>query len=182
MERMNEDGAWGKNGPAENGQVAFNNFYHHLRAFFWELTSAFDTLLQLVNRQYELGLDQRDVRWDTVPKKPCHRRVRMHIPRKLANGYIRELFADVAEYINLAHRGTVSAEVLWFPPNPPDPADRATATSAIAVGLLAIGGRGRGSGEPIAMCKDYGSKVQAFIREVLDEIGESEPATGSNWS
>ena len=179
---MNEDGAWGKNGPAENGQVAFNNFYHHLRAFFWELTSAFDTLLQLVNRQYELGLDQRDVLWDTVSKKLSQRRELKPLLRKLAKGYSSEWFTDVREYRNFAHRGTVAAEVLWFPPNPPDPADRATATSAIAVGLLAIGGRGRGSGEPIAMCKDYGSKVQAFIREVLDEIGESEPATGSNWS
>ena len=177
LERMNEDGAWGKDGPAKNGQIAFNNFYHHLRAFFWELTSAFDTLLQFINRKYELGLDQRAVRWDTISKALSERSEHKKLLRDLTSGYNSAWYTDVREYRNFAHRGTVVAEVFWYPPDPVDPADRDTATSAIGISLLAIGGSGRGSGEPIAMCKDYGSKVQSFIYEVLAQIGEPEAAT-----
>ncbi len=178
VDRMKEDDAWGEAGITTKGQGHYNRFSYSLRAFFWELTSAFDTLLQHINRKYELGLDQRDVLWDTVSKELSQRKEHKKLLRRLAKGYNSTWFTEVREYRNFAHRGTVFTEIYWFRPDPVDPADRDTATSAVGILLLAIGGGGRGSGEPIAMCKDYGSKVQTFIHEVLDQIGESEAAIG----
>ena len=35
-----------------------NQFHWHLRAFFWELNAAFDTLLHWMNQTYQLGIPE----------------------------------------------------------------------------------------------------------------------------
>jgi len=84
-----------------------NMFHWHIRAFFWELTAVFDTILNWANQRYSFGLEERNVTWGNV----CDASASNH-PQEwdktqivLKSAYNSKWFYEVRKYRNFAHRG-----------------------------------------------------------------------------
>lgn len=148
----------------------FNKFYHYLRAFFWELCAAFDTLLQEINRRLELGISEREVDWSTVSQALSVRPKYKRFLSKLSKGYNSDWFSEVREYRNFAHRGTILIEAFGVDYDlKPEKGVRFA-----GVMLRPVGG-GRGAGEPVALCRNYGKQVDDLVRWALGELDRNRP-------
>ena len=86
-------------------QADINIFHWHLRAYFWELIAAFDTMLQWANQRYKFGLSEVEVRWKKIPKQA--RKYQAEWDQKYAlleETWNSSWFYEVRMYRNFAHR------------------------------------------------------------------------------
>lgn len=171
-DQLLEDDAWADGAFTDKGREGFNKLYHNVRAFFWELIAAFDTLLQEINRRLKLGLDEREVDWTTISLALSTKRELRRFRRQLNVGYNSPWFADVREWRNFAHIGTISAETVGWS-NDADPTVRLRAVQ------LRPHGTRRGGGDPLELCKYYGTSVQEFVRWALEELERIAPSAGA---
>jgi hypothetical protein len=148
----------------------FNKFYHYLRAFFWELCASFDTLLQEINRRLELSISEREVGWNTVSQALSVKPEYKKFLSKLSRGFNSEWFTEVREYRNFAHRGTIIVESASLT------SDLGTDRRGRLVGLMLrpVSG-GRGAGEPVVLCREYGKHVDELVRWALGELDGLRP-------
>lgn len=175
-EQMKDSGTLDENKEyTKEWHTYFNKFYHNLRAFFWELTASFDTLLQEINRRFSLGIDESDVRWDTVSKALSGQRKYKRFLSRLSEGYGSPWFTEVREYRNFAHRGTVAVEAMAI-----DSEFHPEAGVQFGGMMLRPLARGRGAGEPIALCKEYGTRVRELILWALEELDSLAPTDKSD--
>lgn len=155
---------------SDEAQMDFNKLYHNLRGFFWELCASFDTLLQEINRRFELGIQERDVDWSTASEALSQRPEHKKFLRKLSKGYNSRWFTEVREYRNFAHRGTIMVE--GFAMGSESRPEEGPLFSGMM--LRPISG-GRGAGEPIALCRNYGKHVDELVRWALHETDRIRP-------
>jgi len=92
----------------ESIQIEINQLHWHIRAFFWELVASFDTILQWVNQEYELGIHERKVNWCEIKKHNSKNNLlQADWSRKksiLEKAWESEWFYEVRLYRNFAHR------------------------------------------------------------------------------
>lgn len=137
----------------------------YLGAFFFELMSAYDTLLQELNIlcAYDLGLKPEGVRWD---------KIKDNLPEKLAEymekEWEKEWFDKVRRYRNIAtHHYLVplsSGKVGW--------GDRPLDYSWHDVYMLYQDKEGNLKEEEIKVCTDYLNNMVRYISSVWEQIEE----------
>ena len=148
--------------------LAHRQLEWYLSAFFFELMSAYDTLLQELNivYAYDLGLKPKDVRWAT--KKDELQKV--ELPKELLQ-YMREeqkkeWFKKVREYRNMAtHHYLIpisSWEIGWGD----EPLDYTTHK----VHIHYLGEEGHFKDENVKICKEYLNNMVKYIRYVWKQL------------
>lgn len=86
-------------------QENIDKFHWHLRAYFWELVAAFETMLQWANQRYELGLEEKEVVWKNMPKKAGKDQSEWDNKHKVFESvWESPWFFEVRMYRNFAHR------------------------------------------------------------------------------
>jgi hypothetical protein len=92
----------------EKLQADLNQFFWHIRGFFWELVASFDTILQWVNQKYELGEKEDKVRWDNINTGNCKsKELQAEWEKKheiLEDAWQSEWYYEVNKYRNFSHR------------------------------------------------------------------------------
>lgn len=98
-------------------QDQLNAFHWHLRAFFWEIVSAFDAMLHWSNRRFELSVKERDVGWDTIEKGNAQVDAGTWAKKRsiLRTTWESEWFFEVRQYRNFAHRSFLLLQVSYGP-------------------------------------------------------------------
>lgn len=92
----------------------------HLDAFFFELMSAFDYLLQEVNVRYQLGLSVRDVEWRKLTNRAQGKGVTLAVLADIEQARQQEEFKKIVEYRNmLTHRRLAPIEERYVLSNQP---------------------------------------------------------------
>lgn len=149
-------------GPAAPELQKLNStFYFHFRGFFWEMWASWDSLLQAVNRQLDLGIPPRDVELKRVLSElrvgsDCGALVEVLTKARGSNW-----FRQVREYRHFAHMGTVPSDVVAVGSDPPGGPK----------GPKRVAGRMvPGMGEPIAACREYGEQMEEFVKSALEEL------------
>lgn len=87
-------------------QEITNMMHWHIRAFFWELAAAFDTLLQWVNVRYELRIPENQVRPLDIGTRKARKDKEVWKQKLLVieQAWLSEWCFEVLEYRNSAHR------------------------------------------------------------------------------
>jgi len=89
-----------------------SQFHWHIRAFFWELVSSFDVILQWENYRYELGIQENDVKWDRISEKVGKaKKDQLDWNRQYAileDAWNSDWFFEIRQYRNFAHRAFIS--------------------------------------------------------------------------
>ncbi len=90
-------------------QTNANMFHWHIRAFFWELTALFDTILNWANQRYGFGFEERKVTWGNVRDASANSRPSEWAEKQamLESAYSSDWFYEVRKYRNFAHRGFI---------------------------------------------------------------------------
>lgn len=88
-------------------------FRRHVRSFFWELVSTFDTILCWANRRYSLGINECDVDWSSIKAKAKKgAKDQDDWDKKFAllqSTKNSPWFFEVSQYRNFAHRAHLFA-------------------------------------------------------------------------
>lgn len=85
-------------------QDQINVFHWHIRAFFWELDAAFDTMLVWCNQKYQLNIAEKNVTWKEVSTRSSAQADWLQKLAILQTAYDSEWFYEVRQYRNFAHR------------------------------------------------------------------------------
>jgi len=135
----------------------------YLDAFFFELMSAYDTLLQELNIVCDLGLKSKDVRWDTLKGK---------LPEKLGK-YMEEereeeWFEKVRKYRNMAthhsYLWTGRWKVTW--------GDKPWDYSEHGVSMFYLDDAGTLKHEEISACINHLKNMVKHIQQVWKEMAQ----------
>ena len=121
----------------------------HLDAFFFELVSSFDCLLQEINERYELQIPEDKVSWDILKRKEYRSKIPAKLFQLLEKEWNKDWLKKVRGYRNTAtHRSYSPTSKSWVGfiprghPHMPEP-DYVEMWS------------GKGEHEPIQNCKEY---------------------------
>ena len=145
--------------------LAYNQLKWYLDAFFFELMSACDTLLQELNivYAYDLGLKPEDIRWYKIKGK---------LPKRLVE-YMekergKEWFDKVRRYRNIATHHylvpTSSGKVGW--------GDKPLDYTTHDVSMPYLDNTGNIKSEDINVCKDYLKNMVRYISSVWEKMAE----------
>lgn len=138
----------------------------YLEAFFFELMSAYDTLLQELNivYAYDLGLKPEDVRWG--------KKIKNRLPQKIVENIDKERrqdwFYKVQRYRNTAtHHYTVplGSGTVGFGDNPLDYSEH-------DVSMHYLDKAGNVANEDINTCKNYLKKMVKHISSIWEVMAE----------
>ena len=99
--RKNEDA---DDATKRRARQEVNQFHWHMRALFWEVVAAFDITLQWANKKYRLGIDEREVHWDSICKKAKDSHKWCKEFEVLKQVWESEWYFEVRGYRNFAHR------------------------------------------------------------------------------
>jgi len=92
-----------------------NQLYWHLRSFFWELIATYDTILQWVNSNFEIGLNESDVNYNNVKKNVSNAKKDVKdckiVFSKLEVAHETEWFFEVRNYRNFSHRSFLNVQL-----------------------------------------------------------------------
>ena len=145
--------------------LAHRQLEWYLGAFFFELMSAYDTLLQELNilYAYDLGLKPESVRWekikDTLPEK---------LAEYMEKEWEKEWFDRVRRYRNMAtHQYLVplsSGKVGW--------GDKPLDYSSHDVSMLYQDKEGNLKREEIKVCSDYLNDMVRYISSVWEKMAQ----------
>lgn len=157
--------------PPRRIQQDFNKLHHNLRAFFWELCSAFDTLLQEINRRLALGIPVAEVYWHKVSLELSERGEYKKFLKKLEKEFNSPWFVEVREYRNFAHRGTllVTAFGVDYEFRPDE------GVHLVGLMLTPSSHAGRGHGEMITLCESHCTKMKALVEKAFQELDAIRP-------
>ncbi len=141
--------------------LAHRQLKWYLDAFFFELMSAYDTLLQELNIVYDLGLATDKVRWETIKDK---------LPEELVNymekEWRREWFKKVRQYRNTAaHHSyiwTGSGKLLLV--------DSPWHYTEHEVSIYHLDDAGNAVAERIGVCRDLLGSMIDHIHQVWQEM------------
>jgi len=150
--------------------LAHRQLKWYLDAFFLELVSAYDTLLQELNIVYahDLGLKPKQVRWDT--KKG--RLLKDKLPEKLL-GYMetertKEWFKNVRQYRNMAaHQSYLPSGWMkagW--------GDKPWDYAEHEVSIYYIDDTGEAKEEKISVCPTYLKNMVEHVHQVWQEMAQ----------
>jgi len=79
----------------------------HLDAFFFELMSAFDCLLQEVNVHYQLGLEEEDVKWRKLKECAENKGVTLTVLADIEQARQQDQFKKIVKYRNMVTHRTI---------------------------------------------------------------------------
>ncbi len=143
----------------------------YLDAFFFELMSACDTLLQELNIVYahDLGLKPKQVRWDNTPKGKL---LKDKLPEKLLEymetGRTKEWFKDVRQYRNMAahihYVPTISIQTGW--------GDKPWDYVEHEMSICYVDDTGKLKEERIGACPTYLKNMVRHIQQVWKEMAQ----------
>ena len=139
--------------------------------FFFELFSAYDTLLQEINVVYQLGFRMDDVRWssrkttvDTIKKRLSENDT--VLCTMMQKEQAKPWFRNVKRYrIMAAHWN-----VLRMPEMTAGGGESIWDDHEVEVSLLRVMGKERIVAEPIKTCSQYLNRMIAHIHAVWDEM------------
>jgi len=87
----------------------------HIRAFFWELISTFDIMLEWANQKYSLGIPVDKVRWNTIRKASLNIGADhdkwLEKYSLLSAAYDSDWFYEIKRYRNFAHRSFLGVQI-----------------------------------------------------------------------
>ena len=146
--------------------LAHRQLEWYLDAFFFELMSAYDTLLQELNIVYEIGFKLDEVRWND--KKPT--KFMNALPEKITN-YMdiernKDWFKKVRKYRNMATHHYLVPISSWETGWGDEPLDYTTHE----VHIHYLGEGADFKGEDVKMCKKYLNNMVKYIRSVWKEM------------
>ena len=149
--------------------LAHRQLKWYLDAFFFELTSAYETLLQELNifYAYDLGLEPRQIRWDTQKDKLT----KVELPEKLLE-YMRkergkDWFKNVYKYRNMAaHHPYIptGATTGWT--------GEKTSWDYHQVSIYYLDDTGKAIVERIEKCPRYLMMILKHIQQVWQEMAQ----------
>jgi len=149
--------------------LAYRQLHWYLDAFFFELTSAYETLLQELNivYAYDLGLEPKKICWDT--KKDKLKKV--ELPEKLLN-YMRkerkeDWFKNVYKYRNVAahqHYIPTGSATGWT--------GEKTSWDYHKVSIFYLDDTGKLIVEKIEECPRYLMRLAKHIQQVWQEMAQ----------
>jgi len=139
----------------------------YLDAFLFELMSAYDILLQELNVVYELGLEIKEVRWDSGGKNNFAGQLRCKAGKELA------------KYIEEERRKDWFYEVQWYRNttthhyrNPISGTRRIGSLYLTNVHLQYIDKKGESKFKKISICKTYLSNMVNYISSVWGKMAQ----------
>jgi hypothetical protein len=145
--------------------LAHRQLKWYLEAFFFELMSAYDTLLQELNiiYAYDLKLKREDVRWDKIKDKLPER-----LTKHMEEEWQQEWFHKVRWYRNTAtHHYLVPTETMQagFGEEP-------LGYDEHHVDIAYLDDSGNSAREDIKVCVDYLKKMVSHVTSVWMEMAE----------
>ncbi len=149
--------------------LAHRQLKWYLDAFFFELTSAYETLLQELNivYAYDLGLEPKQIRWDTEKDKLT----KVELPEKLLD-YMRkerkkDWFKNVYKYRNMAahhHYIPTGSTTGWT--------GKKTSWDYHKVSISYLDDTGKPIVERIEECPKYLMRLAEHIQQVWQEMAQ----------
>ena len=145
--------------------LAYSQLKWYLDAFFFELTSAYETLLQELNiiYAYDLELEPKQVRWDTIKDK---------LPRELftymEQEWEKDWFYEVRSHRNLAtHHYVVplASSKVGFGEEPLDYDEH-------TVSIFCIDKTGNIKSKYIRVCVEYLKDMVRYISSVWEKMAQ----------
>ncbi len=146
--------------------LAFNQLKWYLDAFFFEIISAYDTLLQELNVVYDMGLKPKQVRWVNRNTKKCKflsllkaksSKVSDHMEKERG----KKWFKDVHQYRNMAaHQHYVPTNALIMGYAEPQ------------IDIFYLDDNGNMQRAEISKCRTYLKSMVEHIQQVWQEMAQ----------
>jgi len=146
--------------------LAFSQLKWYLDAFFFEIISAYDTLLQELNVVYDMGLKPKQVRWANRNTKESKFLSLLKAKSSKVFDYMekergKEWFKNVQQYRNMAaHQHYVPTNALIMGYAEPQ------------MDIFYLDDNGNWKGEKISKCRTYLKSMVEHIRQVWQEMAE----------
>ena len=148
--------------------LAYRQLKWYLDAFFFELMSAYDTLLQEVNVVYNLGLDIDKVSWRTMKDKLDKSKLTRELGGYMEKERGKEWFKKVHQYRNIAaHRS-----YLWTGEMKGGWGDKPWGYDVHEVSIYRLDDTGTVQMERISVCTELLTIVVGHIQQVWRKMAQ----------